>query len=96
MLCHDPRVSNDRSEKRETDNAILILVEHTRQSYPAAELDWDRIADAADHLDWPVDPLTGKGVFGGAGAAEKIRIELNSGISSRVPAVATHPKVPGT
>jgi hypothetical protein len=33
MLCHDPRVSNDRSEKRETDNAILILVEHTLQSY---------------------------------------------------------------
>jgi hypothetical protein len=77
MLCHDPRVSNDRSEKHETDNLILILVEQTRQAHPTAELDWDKIAEAADHIDWPVDPNSGEGLFGGGALAGRIRAELH-------------------
>jgi hypothetical protein len=65
MLCHDPRISNDRSEKRETENAVLIWAEHQRQAFPNRDIDWDEIARSADYLDWPVDPRTGNAIFGG-------------------------------
>lgn len=52
MLCHDPRVSNIRWEKRETLNDVLILAEmKVRQGL---HVDWDSIAEAADLYDWPV------------------------------------------
>lgn len=52
MLCHDPRVSNVRWAKRETENNALILADiQTRQG---GDVDWDEVADAADQCDWPL------------------------------------------
>lgn len=54
MLCHDPRTSNDRDDKRETENPALIQVELARQMFPDASVDWEDVARRADHCDWPV------------------------------------------
>jgi hypothetical protein len=70
MLCHDPRISNDRNRKVDTDNVALIQAEMARSGanvgLPAnAEIDWDVVAEAADHYDWPVDAQSGKPINGG-------------------------------
>lgn len=52
MLCHDPRISNIRWDKRETKNAALIRAD--MQSQQGRNIDWDDVAEAADQLDWPL------------------------------------------
>lgn len=51
MLCHDPRISNIRWDKRETQNDALIRADI--QSLQGGNIDWDEVAEAADRLDWP-------------------------------------------
>jgi hypothetical protein len=51
MLCHDPRISNDRNDKRETTNPALMITEVARSRFPTARVDWERVVDNADHLD---------------------------------------------
>jgi hypothetical protein len=51
MRCHDPRISNVRSEKRETENPALAMAEVTRQLYPEREIDWEDVARSADECD---------------------------------------------
>lgn len=53
MLCHDPRLSNDRSHSIETNNPALMLAETIRREI-GREIDWERVADEADACDWPV------------------------------------------
>jgi hypothetical protein len=53
MLCHDPRISNDRSEKTETENPVLIAVELVRQMFPDHEARWEEVVEQADAADWP-------------------------------------------
>jgi len=54
MYCHDPRISNDRNDRRLTDNPALIQAEIARQlGFPVDLLDWDVVANAADASDWP-------------------------------------------
>jgi hypothetical protein len=55
MLCHDPRISNDRNDKRETTNPVLIAIEHARQAYPQLDVDWEKVAVEADHPEILVD-----------------------------------------
>jgi hypothetical protein len=52
MLCHDPRISNDRLHVVETDNLILKIVETLRQGgLPASEVDWEDVVCMADGCD---------------------------------------------
>ena len=51
MLCHDPRISNQRDNRVETDNVALISVELQRQKYPGAEIDWESVAATANFCD---------------------------------------------
>ncbi len=53
MLCHDPRISNVRWDKRETNNDALILADIMMRAGEPVE--WDEVAEAADNCDWPVD-----------------------------------------
>ena len=52
MLCHDPRISNIRWDKRETENNALILAD--ARSRQGADVDWEVVAEAADRCDWPL------------------------------------------
>lgn len=56
MLCHDPRISNDRSHKVETDNLALQSAETMRRrNIPLEESEWEiiaRLADDWDLLNW--------------------------------------------
>lgn len=63
MLCHDPRVSNDRSSKVETHNPALVLAEQGRRQHPTIEIDWDKVAQQADECDELVDISTGRPVY---------------------------------
>lgn len=60
MLCHDPRISNDRSSKVETQNAALMITERIRQYAPMKEIDWEKVAEQADYGDEIVDIATMK------------------------------------
>ena len=51
MLCHDPRLSSDRDEKIETNNAALMQAEIVRQMFPDHELMWDMVTEMADYCD---------------------------------------------
>jgi hypothetical protein len=53
MLCHDPRISNVRCDKRETTNDALILADIMMRAGEPVE--WEEVAEAADNCDWPVD-----------------------------------------
>lgn len=48
MLCHDPRISTDRSHKVETENPALMLGEIHRDFLT---VDWDKVAEQADLCD---------------------------------------------
>ena len=61
MLCHDPRVSNDRSHKVETENPALVLAEY-RVSVEMP-IDWELVARQADECDELVDITTGQPVY---------------------------------
>lgn len=56
MLCHDPRISNDRSHKVETGNTALIAAEMACQAFPECRfgMAWDNVAASADYCDEPV------------------------------------------
>lgn len=49
MLCHDPRISDDRSVKVETENPALVFVEMC----PMLP-DWGLVARWANYCDEPV------------------------------------------
>lgn len=54
MMCHDPRISNDRSDKRATTNAALMMAEgRIRNGLTPDRIDWDEIATGADICDLP-------------------------------------------
>jgi hypothetical protein len=53
MLCHDPRISDDREQKIETQNPVLMLAEAQRDMYPSG-IDWDKVKLQADYCDQPV------------------------------------------
>jgi len=56
MYCHDPRISNDRNDRRLTTNSALMTFEFLRQQgLSADEFDWDKVAEDADRCDWPAD-----------------------------------------
>ncbi len=67
MLCHDPGISNNRNEKRETSNAALMQAERIRRSteifrmstgrdYKGPDdIDWEYVAEMADICDLPAD-----------------------------------------
>lgn len=63
MLCHDPRISNDREHKVETTNPALIMAEMLRQQYETEDgraagwqgIRWDYIAEQANIADEPVE-----------------------------------------
>lgn len=49
MLCHDPRISNDRTHKVETNNATLMVAEIlTRRG---RFVDWGVVARVARYAD---------------------------------------------
>lgn len=62
MRCHDPRISNDRDHKVETDNPALRMGELLRVRHHKI-LDWDVIAKQATIWDERVtkDEITNKG-----------------------------------
>jgi hypothetical protein len=62
MLCHDPRISNDRSQKIETKNPALILAEQYRGS-DERPVDWEVVAQQADECDELVDITTWRPVY---------------------------------
>lgn len=51
MLCHDPRLSNDREQRVETTNIELIARELMRQKYPGIEIDWSAVKLEADYCE---------------------------------------------
>jgi hypothetical protein len=54
MLCHDPRISDDREHRVETDNPVLIAAELQRVCYPELEISWERVTKMADISDEPM------------------------------------------
>lgn len=62
MMCHDPRRSENRDEKVETDNPVLVGIELIRREQPTAKIDWADVVRAADHCDEVVDCLLQAGV----------------------------------
>jgi hypothetical protein len=64
VKCHDPRISNDRTDKVETANTALVLAERLiANGYDPAAIDWDRVALQADRCDQPLDTKTRQPVF---------------------------------
>lgn len=57
MKCHDPRLSDDRDEKGETDNPALIVAEVKRKFNPDVDVCWLSVAIEADYCDEPVAGL---------------------------------------
>lgn len=55
MLCHDPRISNDRSVLVETDNPALISAKYGSMIFPHLEVDWETVAARADYCDAPAN-----------------------------------------
>jgi hypothetical protein len=51
--CHDPRISNIRWDKRETNNAALIRADTDLER--GGDVDWEAVVVAADNCDWPMD-----------------------------------------
>jgi hypothetical protein len=51
--CHDPRISNIRWDKRETNNAALIRADIDLER--GGDVDWEAVVVAADNCDWPMD-----------------------------------------
>lgn len=49
--CLDPRISNDRDDKRETQNPVLVMTKLSRQLYSEREIDWEKVAQDADAFD---------------------------------------------
>lgn len=48
MLCHDPRISDDREHRVETTNIELHARELMRQKYPALVIDWEAVKAEAN------------------------------------------------
>ncbi len=49
MLAHDPRKSDDRSERIETSN--IALIDAQKRTERGEEVDWKGVASLADHCD---------------------------------------------
>lgn len=51
MLCHDPRISDDRNKKVKTNNTSLVNAEMFRRKWPNHKIDWNKVARFADQCD---------------------------------------------
>lgn len=54
MLCHDPRISDDRDQKVETENPSLVAAEMYRGDEGDTKIRWDVVAAMAEYADLPV------------------------------------------
>ena len=51
ILCHDPRLTDDRKKKIKTDNPALVNAEMFRRAWPNHKIDWNKVARYADQCD---------------------------------------------
>lgn len=51
MLCHDPRLTDDRKKKIKTNNPALVNAETFRRAWPNHKIDWDKVARYANQCD---------------------------------------------
>ncbi len=51
MLCHDPRLTDDRKKKIKTNNPALVNAETFRRAWPNHKIDWAKVAQYANQCD---------------------------------------------